>query len=194
MTKFFNFILIRHAQSEPVPNLHQSQWGLTAAGEASCKELASYLASQKTTHIYSSPEHKTILTSKITAAHLGIDYQVQEGLQEQNNDGMGWFETADDFKAAVQKLFEHPTKQVFGPETALGAADRFKNALHTIAEQHSDDNVIAIVTHGRVMTSFLQAEGAVPEGVVPFWRSLTFPDCTTISWPKVAIIGRQSFA
>ena len=188
------FILIRHAQSAPNAHSHQSEWGLTAAGEASCKELASYLASQKSTHIYSSPEHKTILTSKITAAHLGIDYQVQEGLQEQNNDGMGWFDTADNFKAAVQKLFEHPTKQVFGPETALEAADRFKKALQTIAEQHSKDDVIAIITHGRVMTSFLQADRAVPEGAVPFWRSLTFPDCATITWPKVDIIGRQSFA
>lgn len=187
------FILIRHAQSAPNAHSHQSEWGLTAAGEASCHELAHYLKSQKTTHIYSSPEHKTILTSKITAAHLGIDYQVQDGLQEQNNDGMGWFKTADDFKAAVQKLFEHPTKQAFGPETALEAAERFRQALQTIAQQHSKHAVIAIVTHGRVMTSFLQAEDALPEGAVPFWRSLTFPDCITVSWPKVAVIGRKSF-
>ncbi|MEM8858751.1 MAG: histidine phosphatase family protein [Chloroflexota bacterium] len=188
-----NFILIRHAQSAPKASEHQNEWGLTAAGEASCLSLAKYLSTQGTSYIFCSSERKAILTAQFTADHLGIDFAIQEGLEEQNNDGVGWFESADDFKAAVQKLFEQPNKSVFGPETAEQSANRFKRALNTIAQKHADNATIAIVTHGRVMTSYLQASGALPDGAVPFWRSLTFPDCVTISWPKGAIVGRESF-
>ncbi|MEM9774201.1 MAG: histidine phosphatase family protein [Chloroflexota bacterium] len=188
------FILIRHAQSAPSSDSHQSVWGLTAKGQASCQDLADYLAELKTASIYSSPEQKSVLTAKLTTSHLNIVHQIQEGLQEQNNDGVGWFESADDFKAAVQKLFEQPKEAVFGPETAAEAANRFGGTLQTIAQKHKDSDVVAIITHGRVMTSFLQARNAIPEGAVPFWRSLTFPDCVTISWPQVIIISRQSFS
>ena len=185
------FILIRHAQSAPDSSTHQSEWGLTVQGEQSCHKLAECLSAHNVSHIYSSHEKKAIQTAEFTARHLGCLNSIFNGLEEQNNDGVGWFETADDFKAAVQKLFEQPDQPLFGAETASLAAARFSDALSTISQKHDANATIAITTHGRVMTAFLQSFDIVDP--IPFWRSLTFPDAVSISWPEVAIIGRQSF-
>ena len=185
------FILVRHAQSAPDSSTHQSEWGLTAQGEQSCYKLAEFLSAQNVSHIYSSYEKKAIQTAEFTSHHLGCTSTFVNGLEEQNNDGMGWFESADDFKAAVQKLFEQPNQPLFGPETAVQAAARFAKTLLAISRKHEPDARIAIATHGRVMTAFLQSYGVVDP--IPFWRTLTFPDATIISWPDVKILGRQSF-
>ncbi len=185
------FVLIRHAQSAPNSDSHQSEWGLSAAGEQSCQELAEVLETLQVTRIFTSHESKAISTGQLAAQHMQMSHSVFAGLEEQNNDGVGWFESAADFKAAVQKLFEQPDQSVFGPETADQAGNRFKAALGQIASECETDACVAVVTHGRVMTSFLQLNG-LPDPV-PFWRSLTFPDCVTIDWPQAKIIGRRSF-
>ena len=185
------FILIRHAQSAPNSSSHQSEWGLTIQGEQSCQQLAEFLHTENVSHIYSSHEKKAIQTAEYTAHHLSCSHSVFSGLEEQNNDGVGWFESADDFRAAVQKLFEQPNQAVFGPEAASQAAGRFSTALTAISQKHEPDATLGIVTHGRVMSSFLQSFGVVD--AIPFWRSLTFPDAIVIRWPGVEVVGRQSF-
>ena len=185
------FILIRHAQSAPNSSSHQSEWGLTAAGEHSCIELARFLKEQNTTALYSSHEHKSIKTAEFAASQLGITHSVWDGVQEQNNDGVGWFESADDFRAAVRKLFEQPTELVFGPETAAEAGQRMQAALAQLANTHLPEETVAIVSHGRVITSFLQQTTTIDP--IDFWLSLTFPDCIIIEWPEIAIVGRKSF-
>lgn len=185
------FVLIRHAQSAPNSDSHQSEWGLSADGEQSCQELATVLKQLQVTHIFTSHEAKAISTGKLTAQHMQLSHSVFAGLEEQNNDGVGWFETAAEFKAAVQTLFEQPDQAVFGPESATQAGARFQASLNQIAQQHNNHDCLAVVTHGRVMTSFLQLNGIADP--VAFWRSLTFPDCVTISWPEAEIIGRRSF-
>ena len=184
-------VLIRHAQSAPQSTTHQSSWDLTEHGELSCRTLANRLATLKVTHIYSSHELKAVKTAELTAQLMGIPHESRSGFEEQNNDGVGWFGSTDKFKNAVQKLFEQPTEAVFGPESAVDAALRFETTIKQIEKHHPSESTIAIATHGRVMTSFLQSHEAVDP--VPFWRSLTFPDCVTITWPKVKVIGRHSF-
>lgn len=185
------FILIRHAQSAPSSQTHQSEWGLTAAGEQSCHQLAKYLRKQQTSQIYSSHEAKAIKTAELTAQLLSCETEVFDGLEEQNNEGMGWFDSEGDFRAAVQKLFKQPNEQVFGVESASMAGARFRAALSVIAAMHQQRGTIGIATHGRVMTAFLQS--VTNFEAVPFWKSLTFPDAIEISWPDVQITGRQSF-
>lgn len=185
------FILIRHAKSAPNSQTHQSEWRLTAEGEQSCHKLAAYLRGQQTTRFYSSHEAKAIKTAELTAQLLDCDTVVFEGLEEQNNNGMGWFDSEVDFRAAVQNLFEQPNKKVFGAESASMAGARFHAALSVIAAMHQQRGTIAIATHGRVMTAFLQS--MISFDAVTVWNSLTFPDAVAINWPDVEIVGRQSF-
>lgn len=186
------FILIRHAQSAPNSETHQSEWTLTAQGEQSCRLLADFLRTQQITHIYSSHEIKAIKTAELSAQLIDCETTVFDGLEEQNNDGVGWFESSEDFKAAVQKLFEQPNEPVFGAETASQAAARFRSTLSVIAATHQQQGTVGITTHGRVMTAFLQSVTDID--AVPFWRSLAFPHAVVISWPDVTIVERKSFS
>ena len=185
------FILIRHAQSAPKRGQHQSEWGLTLAGEESCRQLADFLCTHNCRALYSSGELKAVQTAEAAASWLEVETSVVAGLEEQDNRGVGWFEAEEDFRNAVQKLFEQPKQAVFGAESAQAAAGRFESALAEIAKQHTPSDTVALVTHGRVMTAFLQMATEIDP--IPFWRSLTFPAAVTISWPTVKLIGRRSF-
>lgn len=169
-------ILIRHSQSQPIPALPQSAWGLTAEGRARCRPLAEQLRPYALQHILTSYETKAQETAALTAAELGVPWQVRAGFEEQGGDPPYLDQEA--FSAAVQALFNQPQAMVFGSETGQQAQARFTAAAnHVLAEFHSDN--VAIVTHGRVLTLFLAHH--TPIDSLPFWQSLTMPCFVVLS-------------
>ncbi|MCB0036842.1 MAG: histidine phosphatase family protein [Anaerolineales bacterium] len=165
-------ILIRHSESQPIPGAPQETWGLTAAGIARCRPLAEQLRPYQVAVIAASYERKAQETAAHTAAFLHIPVITQEGIEEQARTGAPFFHDREAFLAAVARLFTHPTEQALGEETGQQAQVRFSAAVNQLLAAYPEQTV-ALVTHGRVLTSFLAHHTHIDP--LPFWQSLTMP-------------------
>ncbi len=132
----------------------------------------------------SSGEPKARETAQIVAHQLNKPARAVEGLHEHKRAGVGLLDQAR-FESAVQHFFEEPDRLVFGEETALQALARFSTALAAIEAEYPDKMVV-VVTHGTVMTLFIQQFNTIP--AFSYWRKLGLPAMAVLSRPQHQLI------
>jgi broad specificity phosphatase PhoE len=177
-------ILIRHSQSQQVPERPASQWPLTEEGRQRCIALAERLAAYAPDLIVTSRERKASETGALVAARLGRPVEIADGLHEHQREHVGWLSNQA-FEQAVAAFFTRPDDLVFGEETASQAGARFDAAVRDVLAAHPGQNV-AIVSHGTVITLFLaQHTGVAP---LPFWSSLGMPAIVALALPELKLL------
>jgi broad specificity phosphatase PhoE len=177
-------ILVRHAAPETDPCVAPPQWPLSDAGRQSCAALASELAPYFPAVLVTSREAKAVETAALLGRELKTGYKAVAGLQEHARNSVGWL-GEDEYRTGLASLYETRAEVVFGDESADQARLRFTSALEALLAQHPDENVV-VVTHGTVMTLFIQN---VMPGTVPmeFWQRLGLPSAAILSRPKLAL-------
>lgn len=179
-------LLIRHATSQPDPPQPAMEWGLADSGFKESANLARYLqnAQMRPAKIWSSTEKKGVETAQTIAQVLGIHHETNQKLNEQGEGSVPYFEDRERFLQQVSTLFESPTKVAMGNESAAAAANRLRHVLkRTVRYDPAPD--IAFVSHGRIITAFLQAYCHIDP--VPFWQALTMPALIALEWPTLTI-------
>jgi len=122
--------------------------------------------------IVSSPEPKAAETAAIIGGSAGLPVTLDDGLVEHRRPKLG-FVSADDFEASIRRVFEHPSEQLFGGESADEAYARFQQAV----ARHSKRPLI-VVTHGTVLSLFVsRACGVDP---LKLWSSLRLPEALVL--------------
>lgn len=165
------FLLIRHAPTAVDAARPSASWGLTEAGEASCRLLAEQMAPLKPTAVFTSHEPKAQQTGQAVAERLGIGWQTAVNLHEHDRSNVTYL-SHDQFQANVTRLFTDPDALFFGRESGSQARQRFTQAIQTILAAHPHDTP-AIVSHGTVITLFLSHYN--PIDPIPFWQALPMP-------------------
>lgn len=174
-------ILIRHSDVLQQPDVPANEWELSANGRSRCLHLIPYLRPCAPARIATSEETKARQTGQIIAGDLGVPVSAAPGLHEHDRRGVPYLDSREAFIAAVTDLFQHPEELVFGNETAVAARTRFETAVAAVMNHHSDD-VIAIVSHGTVITLAINRFNAHIRPI-SFWRQMTLPAFYVLDWP-----------
>jgi broad specificity phosphatase PhoE len=182
-----NLVFIRHSQSQPDPGTPARLWKLTEEGRRRCEPLAEQLMRYNLDRIVTSTEPKAIETGELAAQRLEIPCGVLENLHEHERETAPFFDTIEEFLAAVASLFARPTELVFGDETAFDARSRFEGAVESVLAAYPQEN-IAIVTHGTVLSLF--ASQHTGQEIYPFWQSLGMPAIVAFAYPKMKLLAQ----
>ena len=160
-------IVIRHGESEAdLLGIHEGRadYGLTERGFCQASAMATYITEKYTiTKLYSSPLKRADQTAEQLSekAHIPIIYD--ERLMEFNNGllaGMPKTEAAEKYPI-VQDL---PVDQaVYGQESKLEFRRRADSVLTSIIKESSDEDVIAIVSHGGMINQLYHSALNMPE-------------------------------
>ena len=177
-------ILVRHATPETDPCVLPTQWPLSDAGRQSCAVLSRELAPFFPAVLVCSREAKAVETAALLGRELKVSYKALAGLQEHARNSVGWL-SEDDYRAGLAALYAKPPEVVFGDESADQARARFTSALDGLLAEHQDENVV-VVTHGTVMTLFIQH---TTSGIVPmeFWQRLGLPSAAILNRPELTL-------
>jgi len=158
------FLIIRHG--ETLWNRENRFQGsadipLSDKGRAQARRVAVALADKPLDAIYSSPLSRALDTAKAVAAEHSMDIQVMDDLQEINVgewSGKTWAEIREMWPELEKNWREDPytSGPPPGGEDYQDFQVRCINALDTIAAQHTDSELVAIVCHGGVIRAVMR--------------------------------------
>jgi broad specificity phosphatase PhoE len=174
-------VFIKHALPVLDASRPPRDWRLSAEGRLQSRVLAERLRAFTPLRLISSVEPKAIETGQIVAEQLDVPLTLLEGLQEFERPALPIM-TRTEHERMNKAIFTDFERPVLGTESARGALDRFSRALSTQLEQ-TEEQTLAIVTHGTVISLFVAAHNAVS----PFdlWKRL--------SCPSIVVMKRLAF-
>lgn len=142
--------LVRHAQSLPLAEQLESDWRLSATGEAQARGLVPILAGLGVRRVYTSPYRRCRETLAPFSAALGTELAVHEGLRERRFAGQ-WM---NDFREAWRRSWEDFSYVLDGGESSWACRERIAAAVEEIAQQHPGET-IALGSHGNSIGLFM---------------------------------------
>jgi broad specificity phosphatase PhoE len=182
-----NLVFMRHSQTQPESGIAAREWQLTAEGRRRCVPLAAKLSAYNLDLIVTSTERKAIATGQLAAQKLGIPCQIAGDLHEHKRETAPYFDTMEEFQAAIRALLTKPAELVFGEETGQEARDRFAEAVKSVMRSNPREN-IGIVTHGTVLSLFVSH--LTGEEIFAFWQALGMPAIVAFSYPSMELLAQ----
>lgn len=164
-------LLVRHAEPHIDIERPAAEWALTPRGVASAQRLAAVLMASAPTRIVASPERKAVETARILGGALAIPVDRDDRLSEQGAEAGQFLTDYAEFRALVRSHFDHPDEVVMRQESSHAAGQRFDDVVR--AQLASGDHLV-IVSHGRIMSSWLAAVTGASAWQV--WSELRLPD------------------
>ncbi|EIM25299.1 histidine phosphatase family protein [Microvirga lotononidis] len=139
--------------ARPIP-----EWPLNATGRARMERFAEMLADRDVSAVYSSTERKAMDGAAIVAEALGLSYETDEDLGENDRSATGYI-APPEFWDVVREFFGRPYESIRGWERAIDAQTRIVNAIRRILREDETADDIVVVSHGAVgclLTAYLQ--------------------------------------
>jgi len=171
--------IVRHAEPEVDPSFPAAMWPLSASGRQAARALAFDLARWSPGFIVTSPERKALETGNEMLAVLDLGVTSNDDLQEQGLGTVPFLADPATFEVAVHEHFHDPLQAVLGDESSAASARRLEHALAGIlAAGPSSNGPLIVVTHGRILASFLSR--LTGKGAVSIWQSLRLPDAMMV--------------
>jgi broad specificity phosphatase PhoE len=130
----------------PVP-----RWPLSPRGRQRMQAALAQPWVSEVSAVYCSTEQKAIDGAEILAGHLGLPFEAQPELGENDRSATG-FLPPEEFERMADAFFAQPTTSVSGWETAAAAQARIVAAVRRIADAERSNGALAIVSHGAVGT------------------------------------------
>jgi broad specificity phosphatase PhoE len=168
--------LVRHAAPAVRPDTPSREWTLSDAGIAEAQALAVRAATWGLRAVYSGDEPKMRGTALILgeASQAQVQVHIVDAFNETR---VGrWIANSDEFNELVRAVFQgDPLPR--GVESGDEAAARFEGGLRIIEQGPFP---AAVVSGGRVLTSYLARRRRGIEDAFAFWRGIPFPGWTSI--------------
>lgn len=161
--------VVRHASPRVDPQADPVRWALSERGQQEARALAGVAAAWAVEAVYTSTERKAADTALAVAAATGAPLWQAPGLEELRV--AGWVANADAFNDLVRAIFAKPDVSVQGAEPAAAAVRRFSDVVDAVASKHE---VAVVVSHGRILSAWLAAVGAVDDAFT-LWRAMPLP-------------------
>lgn len=162
-------ILIKHALPFLNPETPAREWALGKEGKKQSVQLSCNLASRLPFQLFSSPEVKAEQTANIIANNLGMEYSVQQGLQEFDRPVLPIMSKKEHIRIN-QQIFDKRDVPVLGEESANKALARFDQAVNALVALQKTETTIAFVTHGTVISLFVEKYN--PISGFDLWKNL----------------------
>lgn len=153
-----SLIFVTHPEVVIDPQMPIPEWPLNAVGRARMERFAEALAGRTVSAVYASAERKAMDGAEIVASRLGLPFQTDEALGENDRSATGYI-APPEFWEVVGEFFARPHESVRGWERAVDAQARIAAATRRIAAEDQTGGDIVIVSHGGVgclLTAHLQ--------------------------------------
>ncbi|WP_114944278.1 histidine phosphatase family protein [Microvirga calopogonii] len=153
-----SLIFITHPEVVIDPARPVPEWPLNATGRARMERFAGLLADRDVSAVYSSTERKAMDGAAIVAEALGLSYDTDEDLGENDRSATGYI-APPEFWDVVREFFGRPHESIRGWERAVDAQTRIVNAIRRILREDETSDDIVVVSHGGVgclLTAHLQ--------------------------------------
>ena len=153
-----SLIFLTHPEVVIDPDQPVPEWPLNAIGRARMERFAELLADRDVSAVYASTERKAMDGAAIVAERLGLSYETDEDLGENDRSSTGYI-APPEFWEVVREFFGHPHESIRGWERAIDAQTRIVNAVSRILREDETSGDIVIVSHGGVgclLTAHLQ--------------------------------------
>ncbi|MBW3587925.1 MAG: histidine phosphatase family protein [Actinobacteria bacterium] len=179
-----NIVLVRHAKPIVVSRQPSDSWPIGSEGKEASKALALFLSVDVGTTIWSSTERKAEETATEIAKTFSLKVQSDVRLREVRRP---WIENAQDYAEVATRFLAG--ERIADWEDRQAAQTRVSEAIEELGGSHDGEYLIA-VTHGLVMTLYLESIGAIdarsrgPVDPIDFWSNLGFPDAWRIDLPR----------
>jgi broad specificity phosphatase PhoE len=160
--------LIRHASPAIQPEVPARDWQLSDQGIEEARAIAEVAGGWAIEALYASSEPKARTTALIVGDAVGLSVNVADAFDELRMPD--WISNSDEFNQVVQAILEGQ-EAGGGYESAEQAAARFAAGVRIVEDGPFP---AAIVSHGRILTSWLAARGSI-EDAFAFWRSIPMP-------------------
>lgn len=167
-------ILVRHAEPQIDIDQPASEWPLTLRGTASARNLAGALPALGAARIVASPERKAMETARVLADALGLPLAQDERFSEQGAEAGQFLTDYAEFRSLVRHHFDHPDEVVLRQESSNDAGVRFGAAVDEHRQTPGADGALVIVSHGRIMASWLAS--VTRADAWPIWTGFRLPD------------------
>jgi 2,3-bisphosphoglycerate-dependent phosphoglycerate mutase len=164
-------ILVRHAQSAPLPELREAEFPLSELGRQQARDLVPVLAELGVDSLVSSPYERAIDTLRPYAETAGLDIAIDDDLRERKL-GASWIDDHEAAHEAVRRMHADPDFQLPGGESSRAVNARVDAALARVVAANPG-RTIAVGSHGGVLGHLLSRQHlALPDA---FWRSIRNP-------------------
>ena len=156
-------LLIRHAESTGNRQRRlqgRADFPLTEHGRRQAQELAAALSRLPVTTVSSSPIRRALHTAEAIAGHLGLKVEAQVALQEYDFgelSGLTWPEIRERRPHLIEQLLSDSADfpHYPGEEGREAFRERVCGALWAIADRHTGEEAVAVVTHAGPIAVFL---------------------------------------
>ena len=145
-------LLIRHAESQPNPNLPESEWPLSPAGQLQAEALIRPLEKQGAEVLYSSPFRRAIDTIKPFARAAGLPISIKRSLRERKlTSGFhpGW-------KELIRKAWDDLEFKSPGGESGLDCQARMRTRVDSLAARNPGRTIV-VASHGNAIALYLNS-------------------------------------
>jgi broad specificity phosphatase PhoE len=161
-----------------VPGVASRLWRLSDGSRAACLLLADALPEELASPVISSGQPKADDTAAVIASRRGLLVEPDARVAEVDQ-GDAWYE--GDYRARAEAYLAGEATPGWEPRQAVAA--RFGAAIEALLDRHGDGDAL-VVNHGLALSLYLDSRSPAvqtdrssePLDLVPFWKSLTFPD------------------
>jgi broad specificity phosphatase PhoE len=153
-----SLIFITHPEVVIDPNQPVPEWPLNPIGRARMERFAGLLADRDVSAVYASTERKARDGAVIVAERLGLSYETDEELGENDRSATGYI-APPEFWDVVRDFFGRPHESIRGWERAVDAQARIVRAVGRVLREDETSGDIVVVSHGAVgclLTAHLQ--------------------------------------
>jgi broad specificity phosphatase PhoE len=153
-----SLIFITHPEVVIDPNQPVPEWPLNPIGRARMERFAGLLADRDVSAVYASTERKARDGAAIVAERLGLSYETDKELGENDRSATGYI-APPEFWDVVRDFFGRPHESIRGWERAVDAQARIVRAVGRVLRENETSGDIVVVSHGAVgclLTAHLQ--------------------------------------
>lgn len=179
-----NLYFVRHAHSIYSPD--ERERPLSAQGLLDAKKVTSLLRNENIDHVISSPYKRAMQTVEGIAQLFDKEIIIEEDFRER----MLSEDPVEDFKFAIEKVWEDPTFSWKGGESNQIAQARGVNAALHLVKQYEGKNIV-IGTHGNILVLIMNFFDAKYN--FDFWKSLQLPDIYRLQFDKTILKEVEKF-
>lgn len=161
--------LLRHAESQPDPNIPEPDWPLSGRGRQQAQELIPLLASLGINAVWASPFARAIDTVRPFAGINGLEVSLHPDFRERK---LPWV-PAKDFRALIRRTWQDYSFAPPGGESSVACQARVRRAVEEVSRRDALKTLLA-ASHGNAIALYINSIDS--EFGYDDWAAMRSPD------------------
>lgn len=172
-------VFVRHFETAIDRDRPASEWTLSEEGREAMRTFLGRDAVRSSGLVYSSPEHKALITAERAGEIADTTVRVTDALREVDRSGEGFVDDPSTYAEMVELYFSRPDVP-FDWENRRDVETRIRRFVGNIEVEHDP---VLIVSHGMLFTTMLAPLSGRDR--FEFWKGLEFGEMVRIDFRRL---------